>query len=206
VSGVLASPFALVTSVGAAIGSRAAAAALACVDSKVDCGLLIDLHRDRAPRSTLLATAGARGLEERIVSHMPEADVASRGRLCHLRLSPDARGLEGVLAALPLARGLPTVIHLPPALLPPTLGESRVRPSAALLRADLHMSRSLTALAARDLIEREIRVAVLKRPLGWVAARRALLGAPPLFGGGLPPRLVGRLLKPVPPAMAGLPK
>jgi hypothetical protein len=186
----------LVTSVGAAIGSRAAAAALACADPEADCGLLIDLRVDRAPRSALVATAAARALEERIVCHMPGADVASRGRLCHLRLSPDMSGLESVAAALPLTRGSIAVIHLPPSLFQAALGESRIRPSAALLRTDLGANRSLTALAARDLMERGIYVVALKRPLGWVAARCALLGAPPLLGDGLPPRLVDRLLTP----------
>ena len=87
------------------------------------------------------------------------------------------------------------VLHLPPGLLHPVLEEGGVRPSGALLRADLSEDRALTALAARDLLARGLRVGVLKRPLGWVASRRALAGAlPPGAVGGLPIRLAERLL------------
>ncbi len=48
-----------------------------------------------------------------------------------------------------------------------------------MLRADLEDDRSLTALAVRDLIDLDLRAAVVKRPLGWLAARAALLGALP---------------------------
>jgi hypothetical protein len=184
----------LVTQVGAATGARAAAAALACAGSDADrAGLLIDLAGGRAPRPSLVATAAARELEERLAAHLPEAGVASRGRVCHLKLPPDLDGTERITAALPLARGLVAAIHLPPRLLQPALAETRIRPSAALLRADLAADRALTALVARDLIDRGLRVAVLKRPLGWLAARRALLGAAPASG-GLPVQLCERLL------------
>jgi hypothetical protein len=174
------SPVVLVTHVGAATGSGAAAAALACAASEPDrAALLVDLGEGRAPRATLLATAGARALEERLVGHLPDADVASRGRICQLRLAPDPAGLEAVAAALPLARESAAVVHLPPPLLRPLLAEPRIRPTGARLRADLAADRALAALAVRDLIDRGIRVAVLKRPLAWLAGRAALLGALP---------------------------
>lgn len=186
----------VVTRVGAASGSRAAAAALACAGSEPDrAGLLIDLGEGRASRPSLLATAAARELEERLAVHMPEAGVASRGSTCHLKLPADAGGLAQVAAALPLGRGSPAVLHLPPRLLQPALAEAGIQPTAALLRADLAEDRPLAALAARDLIERGLRVAVLKRPLGWLAARRGLLGALPAGGGGIPVRLCDRLLR-----------
>lgn len=191
-----AGPVVLVAAVGAAAGSRAAAAALAAAGSDPDrAGLLIDLAGGRAPRPALLATAAARELEERLAAHLPKAGVASRGRLCKLKLAGDVDGIEQVPAALPLARGSAAVVHLPPRLLQPALAEPRIRPTAALLRADLAEDRPLTALAVRDLIVRGLRVAVLKRPLGWFAARRALFGAPPGAGGGLPVRLGDRLLR-----------
>jgi hypothetical protein len=190
-----AGPVVLVTAVGAATGSRAAAAALACAGSDPDrAGLLIDLAGGRAPRPALLATVAARELEERLAVQLPEAGVASRGRLCQLKLVGDADGIGQIPAALPLARGSAAAIHLPPPLLQPVLAEPRIRPTAALLRADLAEDRSLTALAARNLIARGLRVVVLKRPLGWLAARRALLGAPPGAGGGHSARLCDRLL------------
>lgn len=178
-------PVVLVTTVGAASGARAAAAALACAASEPDrAALLIDLGAGRAPRPSLIATAGARSLEERLVAHMPDAAAASRGSICHLKLPADPEGIEGIAAALPLVRESACVVHLPPGLLRPVLEETRVQPTAALLRADLAADRALTALAARDLMARGLRVAVIKRPLGWLAARTALLGVSQ--GGGLP--------------------
>ncbi len=186
----------LVTRVGAASGSRAAAAALACAGSAPDsAGLLIDLDEGRPPRPSLVATAAARELEERLAVHLPEAGVASRGGICLLKPEPGADGIGRVVAALPLARGAAAVVHLPPALLQAALAEPRVQPTAALLRADLGTDRALIALAVRDLLARDIRVAVLKRPLGWLAARRALLGALPTESSSPPARLRERLLE-----------
>lgn len=188
-------PVVLVTSVGAAAGSRAAAAALACTASKPErAALLIDLDEGRSRRSSLIATAGARDLEVRVAAHMPDAAVASRGQVCHLKLPADPAGVAQVPAALPLARESAAVILLPPWLLQPLLEEPRVRPTAALLRADLTEERALTALAARDLMARGLRVAVLKRPLGWWTARGAQLGVL-LASGVFPDRLLERLLR-----------
>jgi hypothetical protein len=181
----------LVTSVGAATGSKAAAAALACAASEPDrAALLIDLDDGRAPRPSLIATAGARKLEERLTAHLPDAAVASRGQVCQLTLAADRDGIERITAALPLVRESAGVVHLPPRLLRPLLEEGRIRPTAVLLRADLTRDRALTALAARDLIGEGLRVAVLKRPPGWLAARAALLGALPEAGDPLLARLV----------------
>jgi hypothetical protein len=63
-----------------------------------------------------------------------------------------------------------------------------------LLRADLAHDRALTALAARDLISRGLRVAVLKRQLGWLAKRAALLGMLLAEERSLLGRACGRLL------------
>jgi hypothetical protein len=184
----------LVTSVGAAAGARAAAAALACVASEPDrAALLIDLDDGRSPRPSLIATAGARALEERLASHMPDAAVASRGRLCRLTLPADREGVERIPAALPLARESAAVIHLPPRLLRPSL-RSCIQPTAALLRADLAGDRALTALAARDLMGGGMRVAVLKCPLGPLAAHAAMLGVLPPSARVLPSRLRERML------------
>jgi hypothetical protein len=188
-------PVVLVTTVGAAAGSKAVAAALACAASEPDrAALLIDLGERGAPRSSLVATAGARELEERLVAHMPDAAVASRGRICRLGLAADPAAVEQLPAALPLARESVAVVDLPPALLRPLLDEPRIRPTAALLRADLAEDRALTALAVRDLMTRGLRVAVLKHPLGRLVARAAVLGALPAGGGVLPDRLADRLL------------
>lgn len=192
---VPAGPVVLVTSVGAATGAKAAAAALACAASEPDrAALSIDLGEDRAPRPSLVATAAARELEERLVAHLPEADVASRGAICKLTLPVDPSGLDCLAAALPALRDSVAVVQLPPRLLRSALEDPRLRVTAVLLRADLAEGHALTALVAGDLINHGLRVAVLKRPLGWVAARAALLGALPR-GTGLQVRLIDRLLQ-----------
>lgn len=190
----------LVTWVEEAVGSKAVAAALACAGSGPDrAALLVDLAPGRAPRPALVATAAARELEERLAVHRPQAGVASRGQICHLALPADREGVEQVAGSLALARESACVIHLPPGLLQPLLGERGVAASGALLRADLDRDRALTALATRDLIGRGLRVMVLKRPLAWLPSRRALFGVLPEGSpGGLPPRLLDRLLEEAP--------
>ena len=188
-------PVVLVTSVAEATGGKAAAAALACAASEPDrAALLIDLSSSRPPRPLLIATAGARRLEERLAAHMPAAPVASRGRLCQLTLSPDGDGVEQIPAALPLARESAAVIHLPPPLWTQVQAHPRIPAGAALLRADLIRDWALTALVVRDLLDRRLRVAVLKRPLAWLPARAALLGALPANGSVLPVGIRKRLL------------
>ena len=146
-------------------GSRAAAAALACAGAEPDrAGLLVDLDDGRAPRPTLVASAAARELEERLAAHLPEAGVASRGQICHLALPADPDGLERVARGAGARSRLVGVVHLPPA---PAAGGARSGRSgrpAALLRADLDRGPRPTALAVRDLIEQGLRPAVLKRP------------------------------------------
>lgn len=187
-------PVVLVTAVGSASGARAAAAALACAASEPDrAALLVEFDDGRPPRPSLIATAGARKLEERLALHLPQAPVASRGCICQLTLPVDADAIEQLVAALPLVRESAGAVHLPSQLLQPLLAESRLQPIAALLRADLTRDRALTALAVRDLMARGLRVAVLKRPPGWFAARAALFGVSP-GDGALPVRLLDRIL------------
>ncbi len=189
-------PTALVTGVGGAEGSRAAAAALACAGSDPDhAALLVEIADGRTPRPTLVASAAARRLEQRLAAHLPQARVASRGLFCHLALPAGSDGLERVGAAVAVGRGAARIVLVPPCLLQPALEQRGVEATAVLLCADLAADRALTALAARDLIGRGLRVSILKRPIGWVAARRALAGALPSgANGALPAGLVGRLL------------
>jgi hypothetical protein len=171
------SPVVLVSRVGAARGSRAAAAALACAASESDrAALLVDLEEGKALRPTLIATAGARGLEERLAAHLPDAAIASRGRICQLKLPPEREAIETLAAALPLAREAAAVVHVPPALLRALLDGARIRSTGVLLRADLSDDRALTALAVRDLVAGGLRVVVVKRPLGLLAAGAAQIG------------------------------
>jgi hypothetical protein len=189
---------ALVSGVGEAEGSRAAAAALACAGADADrAALLLELSYGRAPRPALVATEAARRLEERLAAHLPDARVASRGRLCHLVLPADGEGIERAPAALALVRDSSGVVVLPPGLVQSALEEPRIRASAAMLRADLDRDRSLAALAVGNLLERGLRVAVLKRPLAWMPSRRALFGVLPAAApGGLPPRVLRRIAAP----------
>jgi hypothetical protein len=185
----------LVVAVGAAEGSKAAAAALACAASQPDRpGLLLDVG-GRPPRPTLIASAGARELEERLARHLPELRAASRGQTCHLAVPVDEAIFEVARAALPLVRDSAAVVHLPPQLLQPALAEEGIGASAVLLRADLPADRPLAALAVGDLLGRGLCVRVLKRPLPWVVARRALFGLPSVALGGLPPRLAAGILE-----------
>lgn len=183
-----------VTAVGAAEGSRGAAAALACAGADVDLAtLLIDVG-GKPPRPALLASAAAQKLEERSGAHLPDFRAAARGQVCHLAVPAGQEGLAGAAAAVTVARGSAAVIHVPPEMLQLVLDEFRPRPSGVLLRADLVEDRPLAALAVRDLVARDFAVAVLKQRLSWVAERRALFGAlPPGSPGGLPQRLVRRL-------------
>jgi hypothetical protein len=189
-------PTVLVTAVGAAEGSRGAAAALACAGADVDLATLLVDVGGKAPRPTLLASAAAQRLEERLAAHLPQARVAARGQVCHLAVSADPEGLEVASAAVTVARGALAVLHLPPTRLRPLLEEGfGTEVSGILLRADVGADRALLALAARDLTDRQLAVAVLKRRLSWVAERRALFGTLSSdAAAGLPPRLLAQLL------------
>lgn len=194
VNPLTAGPVVLVAAVGEADGSRGAAAALACAGAEADVAtLLIDVG-GRGPRPTLIASAAAQGLEERLRAHLPEARVAARGQVCHLAVQVEGEEIDAAAGAIDVARGSLTVVHLPPSLLQAALAGSALRPTGVLLRADLPSDRALVALAARDLIEQGLAVGVLKRRLGWVAERRALFGVLPAGSpGGLPEHLVRRL-------------
>jgi hypothetical protein len=189
-------PTVAVTAVGAAEGSRGAAAALACAGADLDLATLLVDVGGRVPRPTLLSSAAASRLEERLVAHLPSVRVAARGQVCHLAVPADGEGLEIASAAVTVARGALTVLHLPPPMFRPLLVDGLgPRPSGVLLRADLAADRPLVGLAARDLISQGLDLAVLKQRLGWVAERRALFGAlAPEAAGGLPRSVVRRLL------------
>jgi hypothetical protein len=181
----------LVSWAGGAEGSRAAAAALACAGADPDrAGLMVELSDGRAPRPALVASVGARRLEERLAAHLPEAGVAARGHACHLALPEGPEGLDRVPAALALVRDATGVVHLPPSQLQAAL--ERIEPTAIVLRANLDRDRALCALAVRGLMRRQgLRVAVLKRPLAWIPARRALFGVLPAESpDGLPARIL----------------
>ncbi len=185
----------LVTAVGEAEGARAGAAALACAAAGADLATLLVDVGGKAPRPTLLASAPARRLEERLAVHLPQARVAARGQVCHLAVAADREGLGAASAAVTVARGALATLHLPAALLQPVLTERLgPAPSAVLLRADIAADRPLLALVVRDLIGRDLAVGVLKQRLSWVAERRALFGTLAADAvGGMPTPLLRRL-------------
>jgi hypothetical protein len=184
----------VVTEVGGAEGARGAAAAVACAGADVDRPALLVVVGGRAPRPTLLASAAAQKLEERLATHLPQLRVAARGQVCHSAVPAEAEGLEAAAAAVTVAREATAVIHVQPELFQEALAQPSFRPAGVLLRADLARDRALVALAVRDLLARDLAVVVLKRRLGWVVERRALFGVLPADSpGGLPERLVRRL-------------
>jgi len=187
-------PAVLVAPVGAAEGARAAAAALACAGADVDrAALLIDVG-GRSPRPTLLASAAAQRLEERLVAHLPEARVAARGHVCHLAVAADPDGFDLALAAATVSREGPRVVHVDAARVEPFLDVAADVLSGVLLRADLPRDRALLALAVPGMLARVAAVAVLKHRLAWVAERRALFGSLPPNSAGLPDRIRRKLL------------
>ncbi len=195
VAAVGGSPIVLATAVGEAEGAAGAAAALACAGAAADLATLLVDCGGRAPRPTLLASAAARSLEERLVGHLPGARVAARGQVCHLAVAADSEGLATTAAAAAVARGSLTVARVPPGLLQPALDGPGPKPTGVLLRADVDEDRALLCLLARDLLARGLDLAVLKRRLGWVAERRAMFGALPADAAdGLPQALLRRLL------------
>ena len=181
---------------GEAEGARAAAAAVACAGADADVATLMVDVGGRVPRPTLIASAAAQKLEERLAAHLPELKAAARGQVCHLAAPADPEGLDAAFAAATVARGAAAAIHVPPRLLQAALAGESNPPSAVLLRADLQSDRPLVALTVRDLIERGIPVRVLKRRLTWIAERRALFGVLPLGSpGGLPERMARCLME-----------
>lgn len=185
----------VVSAVGGAEGSRGAAAALSCAGSGVEtAALLVDVG-GRAPRPTLIASASAHRLEERLAARLPTLRPAARGEVCHLSVTADEDGLAAAGTAVTVARGGLAVVHVAPAHLQGLLeAPGAPRPDAALLRADLATDRALVALAVEDLRGRGLQVAVLKHRLGWVTERRAGFGALGSDSGGLPESLIRRLL------------
>jgi len=187
-------PTVAVTAVGGAEGARGAAAALTCAGADVErAALLVDVG-GRPPRPTLLASAAARRLEERLAAHLPRARVAARGQVCHLAVPGEAESLGVVGAAATVARGGLVVVLVPPELLQAAVASESAGCNGVLLRADVGADRPLLALTVRDLFGQGLRVGVLKRRLSWACERRALFG---VLGtgaeGGLPERLVRRL-------------
>jgi Transglycosylase SLT domain/D-alanyl-D-alanine carboxypeptidase/Putative Flp pilus-assembly TadE/G-like len=194
----------VVTGIGDARGAPALAAALAAGSARGGC-LLLELGAENGRRRpTVLASEGARAIEDALSTSLPEVRPAARGHACHVCLAAEPETLDVAAAALAaLPRGAAAVAHIPERLWQDGLAHPGLRPRGGLLRVELPRDRALAALAVRDLRRRRARVKLAKRPLSWVATRRAMAGLPP--GGraeaGLR-RLRGALLGPAERAQA----
>ncbi len=180
----------LATSLGEAKGGLAIAAAVAVTLSHHHATvLLVELDASARRGPTLLAAATARELEDALREEGFDR-VAARGRLCWLGLGSDEEALDELARAVEVMpdRGV-GVAYLPAGLWQAAL-ERFPTPAGAMLRADLPRDRSLAALSVIELRARGILARVASRPLGRVAARRAVAGLDP---GGAASRRVARL-------------
>jgi nitroreductase len=143
--------------------------------------LLIEVGEGAQGRKpTLLAAAGARRVEELL--RREELPASARGQICHLALPDPGRGLEAAATAIQRVRPELAVIHMPGELWVPAL-ESTLRIDGGCLLVSLPGERSLAALAAGEMEERDLPIRISSRAPGPLAARRALAGARP--GGAL---------------------
>jgi hypothetical protein len=187
----------LASSVGGAGGSAALAAAVGIAAAtrgpRLEAVLLADLDPPERPRGpTMLASAAAWELEDALRGVAPAfVGAAARGHLCQLALpAEDGLDLLGELMEVrpPAAR---VFAHVPETMWADAIDRG-LGASAGLLQADLPSDRALVALAVRELHERGMRARVAGRPLGRVAARRALAGMDP---GGAASRRAARLAR-----------
>jgi transglycosylase-like protein with SLT domain/D-alanyl-D-alanine carboxypeptidase-like protein/putative Flp pilus-assembly TadE/G-like protein len=179
----------LATSVGGAGGGAALAASLGVAAATAEplgfagprAVLLLDL--DPSPRSrrpTMLASAAARELEDAVRALGARyTAAAARGHLVQLALAGDDSldRVAELLAARPPASLV--VVHVRESRWADAVADRRLGVRAGLLQADLPADRALVALAVHELHERGLRAKVAGRPLGRVAARRALAGVAP---------------------------
>jgi len=191
-------------------GEVATAAAVAVAAAGLDQGgeraaLLVEAAGDRRRGPTMLASQGARRLEEALRGEGLEA--AARGALCWLRLDADGEDpLAGLRGAVGAAGGgaRAAIAVLPPPLWRPALEDERLRVAGGLLRATLPDQRSLAALAVRELGAAGARARIVGKAPGVVAARRAVAGLDPGGATGVRARrLAAGLLAPRPARPVG---
>jgi hypothetical protein len=193
----------LATTMGEATGGFACAAAMAvALSSRCSSVLLAELDRADRRGPTMLAAGSARDLEDDLKKSGLDR-VAARGRLCWLGLGTGQEALDDLRRATgALPPGALAIAHLPGGLWQDAIADSLSAPTGALLRADLPRDRSLAALAVIELRTRRIPARIASRPLGRVAARRALAGLEP---GGAASRRMARLARGLAPMPAKRP-
>ncbi len=170
-----------VTALPGSRGGSATAAALGVAMARSAGGeslgvVVLDTEAEGRRRPTLVSSGSARELESRLAGALP---AAARGALCSVTAA------EAHLAdALDLCRAAgasSVVIHARPGVWRELVDSGEA--DAAVLRADVASERSLTAMAAHDLIAQGLPTGVVTRAPGVVATRRALAGIEP--GGDL---------------------
>ena len=172
----------LATSVGGAGGGAALAAAVAVAAAReVEPGgvLLADLDRPPGARGpTLLASAVARELEEALRGR-ETGSPAARGHLCLVSIQGDGRldRLAELVADPPPAALV--LAHVPERDWPDALDHPGVPAPGGRLPAVPPRARARGAQAVGEIRERGLRARVAGRPLGRIAARRALTGMDP---------------------------
>jgi hypothetical protein len=170
-------PVVVVTAHTGADGALGAAAALSCAGAgAARAPLLIDLGGTR-PRPTLIATAVARGLEDRLAAALPVSEVAARGGVCHLAVGSDPGALAELESGLALARRSPAVIHAPPAHLAALLTSPVAEHISGALVVEEDTGPGAGIPLLLELMERGLLVASLPGRLDWMSERRALFGA-----------------------------
>jgi hypothetical protein len=190
---------------GGGLGWAAAAAvALAEAGATPSGVVLAELGASRGRGPTMLASTPARELERSLAAAGFEA--AARGRLAWVPLADEPgwpQRLADVCAASGDARAV--VAFAEPDRWREALGVPELRPTAALMRAELPRQRSLAALTAIELRTEGLRLRIATRPLGRVASRRAMAGIDPGGVAGTRARrlakgLGGRTFGPAPPS------
>lgn len=131
-----------------------------------------DAARRRGP--TLLASAGARRIEDELRAIGLRA--SARGHLCHLGVAERGEPLADAARAISETEAELAVIHLPGRLWVPALQTSGLVATGGFLLVSLPGERPLAALAVEELARRGVPARVATRPPGQLAARRALAG------------------------------
>jgi hypothetical protein len=171
--------------------AQAAAVAVSAAGGQ-HAALLVALEDEPRRRpGTLLAAPEARRLEVRLRGGGFET-ASARGHLCQVSLPAGPEALDSLAPIRDLAGEGLVVFHLPARLWPAALELGCAGLRAGLLRARLPRDRSLAALVVGELRSRGLRARVATRPLGRVAARRALAGLDP---GGAASQRVRRMAR-----------
>ncbi|HEX3562855.1 MAG TPA: transglycosylase SLT domain-containing protein [Solirubrobacterales bacterium] len=158
-------------------GPSLALAAAVAVEAAVMTGagtLLIEVGETaRHRRPTLLASPGARRIED--VLKAVGLRASARGHLCHLAVTGREPMAEAA-RAISVSEAELAVIHLPGRLWVPALEAAGLRAAGGCLLVSLPAERPLAALAVDELARRGVPARVASKPPGQLAVRRALAG------------------------------